>query len=311
MISPLAAAIEFSGSLAATASGIAPKVGAFSGIRIPAHRQPRLPKPLGRLGSLEIRLASKATEVRCAQRLRYSVFYKEMFATPGAINMLAQRDIDVFDAVSDHLLVFDNSLARNPFWPSARAVGTYRLLRQDIAQANTGFYTAHEFKVNELLRRHQGLNFLELGRSCVLPSYRTKRTIELLWHGIWSYVMQHDIDVLIGCASFHTTNPDEIAPQLAFLHHYASAPEEWRVQAQTHRYVEMNRRSKSQLDTKAALRGMPPLIKGYLRLGGMVGRGAVIDRQFRTADVFIVLPVANISSRYIEHFGPVAERHAA
>jgi len=81
-------------------------------------------------------------------------------------------------------------------------VGTYRLLRQEVAERHGGFYSAGEFEIADLLKRHPGKRFLELGRSCVLPAYRSKRAIELLWRGIWTYVREHRIDVMIGCASF-------------------------------------------------------------------------------------------------------------
>ena len=82
-----------------------------------------------------------------------------------------------------------------------------------------------------MIDRHPGLSFLELGRSCVLSPYRTKRTVELLWHGVWSYVLTHGAEVMIGCASLEGTDPRRLATQLAFLHHYARAPEEWRGRA--------------------------------------------------------------------------------
>jgi putative hemolysin len=155
------------------------------------------------------------------------------------------------------------------------------------------------------------LRFLELGRSCVLPPYRTKRTVELLWHGIWSYVRQNNFDVMIGCASLEGTDPDRLAVPLSFLHHFARAPEDWRASALPQRHVEMNRLPKDRINPKAALRELPPLIKGYLRLGAFVGDGAVIDRQFGTTDVLMIMPVSAISTRYIEHFGVDATRHAA
>jgi putative hemolysin len=69
--------------------------------------------------------------------------------------------------------------------------------------------------------------------------------------------------------------------------------------------------AKEAVDTKAALHALPPLVKGYLRLGATFGDGAVIDRQFGTTDVLVVLPVSAINPRYIDHFGPAANRHAA
>ena len=110
-------------------------------------------------------------------------------------------------------------------------VGTYRLLRQEVAERHDGFYSAGEFDIGGLIARHPGLQFLELGRSCVLPPYRNKRTVELLWHGIWTYVRQHHLDVMIGCASLEGTDPDALALPLSFLHHLRRAPEDWRAGA--------------------------------------------------------------------------------
>jgi putative hemolysin len=117
--------------------------------------------------------------------------------------------------------------------------------------------------------------------------------------------------VMIGCASLEGTDPDQLALPLSFLHHFARAPEAWRTAALPHQRVDMNRMAKDAIDAKSALRELPPLIKGYLRLGAYIGDGAVIDRQFGTTDILIVLPVSAISSRYIEHFGADATRHAA
>lgn len=269
-----------------------------------------LPVTLGRLGTLEVRLAQEKREVRRAQKLRYRVFYRDGTAIADAATLLARRDKDGFDRICDHLMVIDHA-AKPSISGRLPVVGTYRLLRQEVAERNGGFYTENEFDISSLTDRHAGLRFLELGRSCVLPRYRTKRTVELLWHGIWSYVRQHRLDVMIGCASFEGTDPDRLALPLSFLHHYAQAPAAWRASAHPSRRIEMNRMAKEAIDPKAALRELPPLIKGYLRLGAFIGDGAVIDRQFGTTDVLIVMPVSAINARYIEHFGVDATRHAA
>jgi putative hemolysin len=180
-----------------------------------------------------------------------------------------------------------------------------------VAARHGGFYTAGEFDIGGLIARHPSLKFLELGRSCVLPPYRDKRTVELLWHGIWTYVRRHRLDVMIGCASLSGTDPDALALPLSFLHHYARVPEAWRARARPERYVDMNRMSREAVDTRKALRALPPLIRGYLRLGAGIGDGAVIDHQFSTTDVLIVLPVSAISSRYLAHFSPETQRYAA
>lgn len=291
--------------------GLLPALQALSGVQPLAARALRPTQTLGRIGSLEVRLARTAAEIRKAQKLRYRVFYQEGPALPDPGHMFARRDIDTFDAICDHLLVLDHSQQDHHLRSGPAVVGTYRLLRQQLAEDYGGFYTAGEFDIGGLLSRHRGLSFLELGRSCVLLPYRNKRTVELLWHGIWSYVLQNRIDVMFGCASMDGTDPSRLAIPLSFLHHSALAPELWRARALPKRYVEMNRLSKESIDPKTALRTLPPLIKGYLRLGAHIGDGAVIDHQFGTTDVLIVLPVSAISERYIEHFGAGAERHAA
>jgi putative hemolysin len=265
-------------------------------------------KVYGRIGDLEVRLARTRPDIREAQRLRYEVFYEEMSAIPSIISGMRRRDQDPYDALCDHLLVVDRA-ARNgsEIWPNRRrpkVVGTYRVLRQEIAQRRLGFYTQREYDIAPLVAsRLPRYRFMELGRSCVLKPYRNKRTVELLWHGLWTYVREHKIDVMIGCASFEGTDPGAHAMALSFLHHHALAPPEWRCRAHKHLYVPMDRLPKDQVDVKAALKAMPPLIKGYLRLGAFVGDGAVIDRQFGTTDVLIILPVEKIDPRYFEHFG--------
>jgi putative hemolysin len=275
---------------------------AYRGRQAWAARTHRPSQSLGRMGSLEVRLAQTAAEVRQAQKLRYQVFYQQGSAIPNPPRLFARRDVDAYDAICDHLLVLDHAARNNQ--PSNRpaVVGTYRLLRQPLAEEYGGFYTAREFDIGALIARHSHLQFLELGRSCVLAPYRNKRTVELLWHGIWAYVLQNRLDVMIGCASLDGTEPKRLSLPLSFLHHHARAPEEWRAGALTERHVEMNRMSKEAIDPKEALRMLPPLIKGYLRLGAAVGDGAVVDHEFGTTDVLIVLPVSAIKRRYLEHF---------
>jgi L-ornithine Nalpha-acyltransferase len=263
---------------------------------------------LGRLGDLEVRLAANPFEVRRAQALRYRVFYEEMSAVADQRTRQTRRDADRFDKLCDHLLVVDHAERHGRF--GAKIVGTYRVLRHEIAQRHGGFYSANEFDIAPLMARLSELRFLELGRSCILPPYRTKRALELLWHGIWAYVRMHGIDVMLGCASLAGTDPEKLALPLSFLHHHARASEEWRVRARNELHVAMDLLPPSEIDARAALRALPPLVKGYLRLGAMVGDGAVIDRQFGTTDVLMVLPVAAIASRYIDYYGADASRYA-
>jgi putative hemolysin len=171
---------------------------------------------LGRIGNLETRLARTAREIDAAQAVRYRVFVEEMNAQLPADAMRRQRDVDSWDAICDHLLVLDRSIEGDP---EDQIVGTYRLLRQEVAMANGGFYSSSEFDIDALLARHPDKRFMELGRSCVLPAYRNKRTVELLWQGNWAYALKHGMGAMIGCASFPGVLPEQHALALSFLYH--------------------------------------------------------------------------------------------
>jgi putative hemolysin len=270
------------------------------GARAPGGRSAAA-RCLASIGGLEVRLAATGREIKLAQRLRYRVFYEERSAVPGSWSRLARRDRDAFDEHCDHLLVIDRDSggARGP-----AVVGTYRLLRQDVAERQCGFYTQGEFEVESLIRAHPDRRFLELGRSCVLAPYRTRRTVELLWRGIYAYVRQHRMDVLIGCASLEGTDPAALAGPLSFLHHHAAAAAPWAARALDARRVPMDHPSGASLDTARAFRALPPLLKGYLRLGAVIGDGAVVDREFNTTDVLVILPMEKVGHRYLEFLSP-------
>jgi putative hemolysin len=274
----------------------------------PAHRKAdEGAVVLGRIGSLETRLAANPAEIRAAQRIRYQVFVEEMGARLPAPAMAAGLDFDAFDAICDHLIVLDRSLDGSE---ADQIVATYRLLRQEVAEQNSGFYSAAEFDIAPMIARHPTKRFLELGRSCVLPPYRTKRTVELLWQGNWAYALKHNLDVMFGCGSFPGAFPEFHALALSFLHHNTLANGDWAVRAAPNRYRNMDLMPHEAVKPKQALMAMPPLIKGYLRLGAMVGEGAVVDHAFATTDVLIVLPVESISTRYLNYYGPDAQRFA-
>jgi putative hemolysin len=227
-----------------------------------------------------------------------------MSATPNALAILSRRDEDAFDAIFDHLLVIDHGTSNGGRrWGRSKVVGTYRMMRQEVADLYDGFYTQGEYDIAPLIRTKSDYSFVEMGRSCVLKPYRNKRTLELLWQGVWSYVREHGADVMIGCASFPGTDPAAHALALSYLHHTALAPEEWRVRAHEHLRIDMNMMPAETVNARAALKALPPLIKGYLRLGAYIGDGAVIDHQFGTTDVLIIVPVEAMNARYFVHFG--------
>ena len=266
----------------------------------------RLGPPLGpdddrgfgelRAGHLGVRLAATEAEIDAAQALRWRVFYEEMSAEPSQAARASRRDVDAFDAVADHLLVVDHAIGPGP----EGVVGTYRLMTQSAAEQIGRFYSDDEYDISQLIG-FQG-RLLELGRSCVEVGYRGRAAMQLLWRGIAAYVFRHQIDLMFGCASLPSTDPDEWAAELTYLYYNHLAPPALRPRALPDRYVEMRRTDPDEVDNKRALASLPPLIKGYLRLGCFIGDGAVIDNQFNTTDVAIVVKTDLVTDKYYRHY---------
>lgn len=256
--------------------------------------------PAIRAGRLEVRLATSQREVDASQALRYRVFYDEMGAKPTPEMAACARDFDAFDAVCDHLLVLDHGKGEAALETPA-IVGTYRLMRREHAAKAGQFYSQDEYDIGPILKHPKPI--MELGRSCVDAAYRTKAsTMQLLWGGIAAYVFKHGIDVMFGCASLPGTDPKALAVPLSYLHHFCQAPEALRPKALPQRYTRMDLLAQGAIDQKATLAELPPLIKGYLRLGGFVGDGAVIDHQFNTTDVAVIVKTDLVSEKYYKHY---------
>lgn len=250
---------------------------------------------------LSIRLADTQADILAAQSLRWQVFYEEMGARPPEC-LEVGVDQDAFDAWCDHLLVVDEAMDGEP-----RIVGTYRLLRQNRLPQGQGFYSAQEFDLTPLLTGEGYCGqLLELGRSCVLPAYRTSATIALLWRGIADYIAAHGIGLMFGCASFHGADPTDHALGLSYLAHKHMAPLALRPKAQGKTAIEAGLLPHGSYDERAALMTLPPLVKGYLRTGAMIGEGAFIDHDFNTVDICIVMPVDRLSQRYAAKFNVAA-----
>jgi len=247
-------------------------------------------------GNLGVRIATTPDEIDAALALRYRVFYDERGAQPDAAAAASRRDRDDFDAVADHLLVVDHAIGPGP----ESVVATYRLIRAHAASRLGRFYSAAEYDISPFV------NFpgqvMELGRSCVHPDYRGRAAMQLLWRGIAAYVFLHRIDLMFGCASLSGTDPDAVATELTYLYTHHLAPPAVRPRALPHRYVDMRRLDPASLDPPRALARLPPLVKGYLRLGGFVGDGAVIDEQFNTIDVAVVVKTDLITDKYYRHY---------
>jgi putative hemolysin len=249
-----------------------------------------------RSGPLQVRLAESESDIDAAQALRYRIFYERLGAQPLPEMARRRRDVDRFDDGCDHLLVLDHSRGTS----AEAAVGTYRLIRRNMAAQLGGFYSAGEFDISPLVL-YPG-EILELGRSCVDPAYRQRPAMQLLWSGIAAYVFHYNIGLMFGCASLPGTDANALAVPLSYLYHRYRAPPALRPRARAERYVEMCRLDLCRIDTARAAAALPPLIKGYLRLGGFVGDGAVIDEQFNTTDVCILVKTDLVTEKYTRHY---------
>ena len=248
---------------------------------------------LGRLGSLEVRIARNNMEMDGAYDVRRRVFLEDGHGS----------DTDRFDTYCDHLVVVDTG--------ENRVVGTYRLINRDAAQAVGSWYSETEFDLAPMMQAHPKLSFLEFGRSCILYEFRSKRTLELLWHGSWAWVVQNRHDVMFGCASFEGTDPKAHREALSFLHHNARGRDGWQVRALPQMRGIFEPLAQDEIDVKKALRALPTLIKGYMKLGAKFSAEPAIDHEFGTTDVLVILPVADLNPRYVNYYGANAERHAA
>jgi L-ornithine Nalpha-acyltransferase len=253
------------------------------------------------LGDLELRLACNSCDIEAAQKLRYQVFYEELGAIPSTATRNWQLDCDEFDEKADHLLVIDRKLENKLTGKKPNPViGTYRLIQRSHLKNKQTFYTAHEFDITKILSFPGKI--LELGRSCVDIHYRNNITLRLLWLGIARYVFNFDIDLIFGCASFPGSNPEKHRTALKYLQNWHQAPQDLCPRALPAKYVDMLKNNGTLMVDNWHINNLPPLIKGYLRVGGWVGDGAVIDNQFNTTDVCIIMKTGSIPNRYHKHY---------
>lgn len=255
------------------------------------------------INDLEVRLAQSANELWQAQALRYRVFFEEMGAVADEATASRRLDVDRFDELADHLVVLDHSRRR------PKVVGCYRMLRSEVVGDLSAFYSAAEYDLSVLSTRRREI--LELGRSCVDAAYRTGTVMQLLWRGIAQYLEAYEVGLMIGCASLPGTDITRVAPQIRYLHEHHLAPLPMRPHAHSHCRVAHEPFAAENYVPARAQRMLPPLLRGYLRVGAMIGEGAVLDQQFNTIDVCIVLPTQQIDDRYLRHYQPSLPATAA
>ena len=240
-----------------------------------------------------IKIAESNFEIKKAQSLRYKIFFKEKKIKKKSFKFLLQRDYDFYDKISDHLIIIDNNREIRD-----NVIGTYRLLRGNCAKLYRGFYTEQEFDISNLKKNFSSKDILELGRSCVHPQYRSGIILKLLWQGISNYIKMYKIKILMGCASFHGTNPSKFKDEFSLLYESYRLPEDYDVKSLQSNEISFNKN----INHSTTLNKLPPLIKGYLRAGGMVSENFYIDTEFETIDYCVIMLTEKIVSRYQNKF---------
>ncbi|MCL4674722.1 MAG: GNAT family N-acetyltransferase [Pararhodobacter sp.] len=245
----------------------------------------------------QVRLARDETDLKAAQRLRYAVFVEELGARGLRVDHGNRLEHDALDPHFDHLVLVDRAVDPQTL---DHVVGVYRLLPQDRAETLGRFYSDAEYDLSPL--RDSGRKLVELGRSCVRRDHRRGAAMLHLWNGLAEYVLSRGIEILFGVASFHGTDVDRHAVALSWLHAHHLAPPSLRVRAWPDQAQAMDRVPVDPGQRAAALAAIPPLIRAYLRLGGFVGEGAYIDRDFNTIDVCLIMDTAAMSGKAVDFY---------
>ena len=237
--------------------------------------------------SIRVTWAQHQDEVRAAQRLRHDVFAGEMGARLST--SIPGHDIDLFDNFCEHLLVIDEA--------SGQVIGTYRVLTPVQAQRVGSTYSDTEFDLTRL--RSLRDRMVELGRSCVHKDHRHGGVIMALWGALGDFMVRNQLDTMIGCASIPMLHNGVASGDMA-----ASI---WRKVQATHLApIEYHVRPRLPLPVEqldASLEVEPPaLIKGYLRLGAKVLGPPAWDPDFNSADLPMMMRIADLPSRYRKHF---------
>ena len=244
--------------------------------------------------SFNVKLAESRGEVKLAQKLRYKVFFSERIKNPIYNIGNFRRDSDKFDNYADHIIVTH----KKSKFSKTRVVGTYRLLKQSVAEKKSGFYSCDEFNLDNLLNSGVYDNMLELSRSCISYKFRNKNVLKLMWKEIYNYINRNNIDALFGTASFLSTNINKIEDQLIYLNNYHKMSGNITVSALPKCRLNIDYQKNINVNIKLISK-LPTLIKAYIKFNASIGTGAVIDNKFKTTDVFVFLPIEKINKEYV------------
>ena len=247
----------------------------------------------------EVRFAETSAEIKRSQELRYKVFIDEMGGHSCQRNSEPFLEKDEFDDQCRHLILIDHE--KNEKKVTQKIIGVIRLILGSKAKLGLGFCSSREYDLKLLVS--SGQKCLELGRTCIDKSYRNGLALHYLWKGLGSYTKANGVSFMFGLASFPGNDVKKISMALSFINEKYLVPTEIRPKALKNGFIDMAIIPRDKIDKLEALRQMPSLLKGYLRLGARVGEGAFIDRELNTIDVCIVIDLNQMLDKYKDYYG--------
>ena len=241
-----------------------------------------------------VKLAENPEEVEKAQRLRYEVFNLEQERGLKSAEKFG-IDFDEFDEYCLHLLVLEKR--------SGGIVGTYRAHLGCIADSRKGFYSSREYEIHGLYKLAD--KCIELGRTCVSAEHRSGSAIGLLWGGIIELLVRANLRYMLGCVSLEETDPkigwalhEYISKKYSTSIEFTVIPRPgFKLERPPDHEIE-----KVLADETALKKSIPPIFKGYLRLGAFICGDPALDREFGTIDFFVLVDINNVPIRYKRHF---------
>lgn len=246
-------------------------------VALPQHAGYEKPK-----NRYAVSIARHESDIEACLRLRYQVFAGEMNAQLGSSGL----DKDRFDDHCQHLMVREEN--------SGKVVATTRLLTSDDREGIGFFYSETEFDIDAILDLPG--RFMEIGRTCIHPDYRNGATLGTLWQGLGQVTLEQDIDYLIGCPSIPFSGGDDyMATVMHQLRKQAYSADNLRVFPR----IPVSGLAEAKILDKVSL---PPLLKGYLRVGAKICGEPYWDAAFNVADVFILVDTRDLNARYSRHF---------
>ncbi len=251
-----------------------------------------VPSKVFESGNLTVRAATTIEDILAAQRCRYTVFYEEKGAHPSPEILEQKRDFDDCDPYATHIIAEQDG----------EVIATARLILSQNLPAGGKYYTEEFFNCDQILKKYT--NIMEIGRACVREKYRSGKALSMVWKYAMSVIDETNTDLCFGCASFAGNNPKDHEHTLSYLHSLNLAPPEIRPQIIAEHKISIRQIPDDEINVRQALRGIPTLMRGYLKLGGMIADEAVIDYQFNTIFTCIFVDISKIPEQtYLNFIG--------